>query len=472
MLFNSFGFLFLFLPLALVGFYWLHRKASPAAAHTFLAAASLVFYALWDVRMLPILLLSLFVNHLFVQAILARRTRVRLVAGLLFNLALLGFFKYAGFAVDNLNAIGAGLPRPDIALPLGISFFTFQAIAYLVDAWRGEITRHDAVSWTLFITWFPQLIAGPIVHHREVMPQFARARLASAEQVGQGLFLLCAGLFKKVVIADQLAPIADAVFANAASATFFEAWVGVLSYSLQIYFDFAGYSEMAMGIALLFGIELPKNFDSPYKARSIQEFWRTWHMTLSRWIRDYLYVPLGGSRHGAARTVAALVVTMSLAGLWHGAAWTFLLWGLLHGAFLVTNRLWSKTGWRLPFGLAHSLTLLAVVFAWVVFRAPSVSAAIELWSAMLGVNGIVLPTGFAAVFGALPGVQYAHSAIVSGLELFAVVLLIILVLHAPNVHELRTRLVPDWRWGSAVGISALAGVASLGNPTVFLYWSW
>ena len=475
MLFNSPEFLLLFLPVMLAGFALLLRGRRGAMAAHWLLAGSLFFYAWWDPRYLPLLLLSIGVNYLLGKALRESRSKGLLAAGVAFNLGLLGFFKYAGFFAATANQLGAVMPVPQLALPLAISFFTFQQIAYLADARQGKAGQGGILEYALFVAFFPQLIAGPIVHHREMMPQFAR--LGGRTRVhallrANGVFLIALGLFKKVIVADTLGGIADPVFAEAQAASFFDAWTGILAYTLQLYFDFSAYSEMAMGLALLFGIRLPLNFNSPYKASSIGDFWRRWHITLGRFLRDYLYIPLGGSRAGVPRTLFALAATMLLAGLWHGAGWTFVLWGALHGLYLGAYHLWRRLPWRLPGALAWGLTFLSVVWAWVLFRAESLADALHLWAAMAGAEGLVLPQTLREPLGFLDGgVQWAYSPLVTGLELLLILPLVYIVATQPNVHELfAKRYRPDWRWGFAAGGAASLAVAQLGHYSVFQYW--
>jgi D-alanyl-lipoteichoic acid acyltransferase DltB (MBOAT superfamily) len=325
------------------------------------------------------------------------RRRVIGTSGVALNLAVLCYFKYTNFIFDSLNTLtGAPLPFFNIILPLGISFFTFQQIAYLVDVMRGARVERDIVSYTLFVSFFPHLIAGPLVHHAEMIPQFKRGRTGrSAVLAARGLAIFAAGLFKKVVIADNLAQFVSPVFAHldaGGSVSTSWAWLATLSYTLQIYFDFSGYSDMAIGLALLFGIRLPVNFRSPYQAASIIEFWRRWHITLSRFLRDYLYIPLGGNRLGEQRRYVNLLVTMLLGGLWHGAGWNFLVWGGLHGIYLCINHLWA--GWRSKAppsaigwpekGLSWSITFFAVVIAWVFFRARTADGAWQMLGGLFG----------------------------------------------------------------------------------------
>src|ERR1700693_4366186 len=384
MLFSSYTFLFQFLPatvLALAA----ARQHSPRAGIMVLAAASLFFYGAWRPVYLLLLIVSIAVNFalgLRMEDPLRRRAIGTL--GVALNLALLCYFKYTNFIFDSLNTLtGAPLPFVNIILPLGISFFTFQQIAYLVDVMRGARVERDIVSYTLFVSFFPHLIAGPLVHHAEMIPQFKRGRTSrSAVLAARGLAIFAAGLFKKVVIADNLAQFVTPVFAHldaGGGVTTPWAWLAMLAYRMQIYFDFCRYPDMASSVVLLFGIRLRVNFRSPYRASSIIEFWRRWHITLSRFLRDYLYIPLGGNRLGEQRRYLNLLVTMLLGGLWHGAGWNFLAWGGLHGIYLCINHVWHS--WR--GGDAHApatgvfatatkavswaVTFFAVVIAWVFF---------------------------------------------------------------------------------------------------------
>ncbi|WP_340115289.1 MBOAT family protein [Pelagibius sp. 7325] len=401
MLFNSHIFIFAFLPLVLAGFFAAASLGGRRPAILLLVAASLFFYGWWNPAFLLLLGISVAVNYSLGLAIAAahsakgsRSARPLLWLGVAVNLGLIGYFKYAGFLAGSVNGlIGTHLDAGGIVLPLAISFFTFQQIAYLVDLSQGEPAERDFARYCLFVVFFPQLIAGPIVHHREMLPQFAEDRtfLPRADNLAIGFTIFVIGLFKKVVIADNLATVATPVFGAAESGAdlhFFQAWGGAFAYSLQLYFDFSGYSDMAIGIARLFGIKLPLNFDAPYRATSIIDFWRRWHMTLSRFLRDYLYIPLGGGRRGPVRRHVNLMITMLLGGLWHGAGWTFVVWGGLHGAMLVVNHLWRgvfprplATWWSVAF--ARLFTFLAVTLAWVFFRAESFQGALNVFSGMV-----------------------------------------------------------------------------------------
>ena len=402
MLFSSYTFLFQFLPATALAFA-AARRHSPRAGIMVLAGASLFFYGAWRPIYLLLLVASVAVNFtLGLRMEDPLRRRVIGTSGVALNLAVLCYFKYTNFIFDSLNTLtGAPLPFFNIILPLGISFFTFQQIAYLVDVMRGARVERDILSYTLFVSFFPHLIAGPLVHHAEMIPQFKRGRTGrSAVLAARGLAIFAAGLFKKVVIADNLAQFVSPVFAHldaGGSVTTSWAWLATLSYTLQIYFDFSGYSDMAIGLALLFGIRLPVNFRSPYQATSIIEFWRRWHITLSRFLRDYLYIPLGGNRLGEQRRYINLMVTMLLGGLWHGAGWNFLVWGGLHGVYLGVNHLWREwrggaarapiKGWaarRFANGLSWAITFFAVVIAWVFFRAKTMAGAWQMLGGLFG----------------------------------------------------------------------------------------
>lgn len=399
MLFNSHVFLFLYLPLTLIVFFRLGAYSHRLAA-AWLGAASLFFYGYWNPAYVGLLLASIFFNYGIGIALARehdagnpRRKNFILAAGVGADLLLLGYYKYANFFLDSANhLLNAGWSLPNIVLPLGISFFTFTQIAFLVDTWSGKAREYNFIHYLLFVTYFPHLIAGPVLHHKEMMPQFAEPRTyrLSAENLAVGLTFLFAGMFKKVIIADSLALHATPVFSAAEAGqalTFFTAWKGTVAYTLQLYFDFSGYSDMAIGLSRMFGVKLPLNFDSPYRAVNIIDFWRRWHMTLSRFLRDYLYIPLGGNRHGPARRHVNLIATMLLGGLWHGAGWTFVAWGGLHGLYLVINHVWQRL-WPRPIdrwwsrAIARSITLLAVMVAWVLFRAESSNGAMNMLAAM------------------------------------------------------------------------------------------
>ena len=321
-------------------------------------------------------------------------TKVLLGVGIFFNLALLGYFKYSDFFIMNFNTMmGSDIGLLYLALPLAISFYTFQQIAYLVDSYRGETKEYDFLTYALFVTFFPQLIAGPIVHHSEMMPQFTKKenKIFNHFNIALGLFIFSMGLFKKVVIADTFAMWATKGFDVAPTLNMIEAWITSLSYTFQLYFDFSGYTDMVIGAALLFNIKLPNNFFSPYKATNIQDFWRRWHITLSRFLKDYIYIPLGGNRKGEIRTYTNLFTTFVLGGIWHGAGWTFVLWGILHGLALVLHRVWQKLGFKMYSVFAWFITFNFINIAWVFFRATNFESAIKVLKGMF-MGDIIVPS--------------------------------------------------------------------------------
>ena len=400
MLFNSYEFIFAFLPITLFVYFYLNNKRLIIVARGFLVFSSLFFYSWWNITYLPLILTSMLFNYV-IGTSLNKESEERnsykfskkslLSFGIVSNLALLGYFKYSDFFLENLNfTFGSNINLLHLALPLAISFFTFQQISYLVDSYRQETKEYDFLNYALFVTFFPQLIAGPIVHHKEMMPQFANSRnkVRNYKNIVTGLFIFSIGLFKKVVIADTFSVWATQGFDVATTLNLFEAWATSLSYTFQLYFDFSGYTDMAIGVALLFNIKLPINFNSPYKATTIQDFWRRWHITLSRFLRDYIYIPLGGNRKGEVRTYSNLLVTFILGGIWHGAGWTFVFWGFLHGMALVIHRAWSKLGFKLWSWLAWFITFNFINIAWVFFRAKEWDDAIKVLNGMLGFTNL------------------------------------------------------------------------------------
>ena len=516
MLFNSFEFIFVFLPLTLAGFFWLgaqHRRLAAA----WLTASSLFFYGWWNPSYVLLLGASILGNFWLGSAIARahtagdmKRGRGFLIIAITANLLLLGYYKYANFFLATVADLsGAQLTFGQIILPLGISFFTFTQIAFLVDAHVGKAKEYNLVHYALFVTYFPHLIAGPVLHHKEMMPQFARADnyRVHAENIAVGGTIFLIGLFKKTVLADGISPYVAPVFDAALRGeriTFFEAWGGALAYTLQLYFDFSGYSDMAIGLSRLFGIHLPLNFNSPYKAKNIIDFWRRWHMTLSRFLRDYLYVPLGGNRRGTVRRYVNLAITMVLGGLWHGAAWTFVVWGALHGIYLMINHAWialqAKTGHRLRMypGCARALTLGAVIVGWVFFRAASFDAAFAMLQAMTGSNGIAIPAGLMAAFGSIGewmqqlGIESSIGGGMTFVTMYMWILaLLAIALYAPNTQQIMSRFfrvvdatsvvrsldtmptklqwMPRWQWAAFIGVLGAAALLSLNRVSEFLY---
>lgn len=513
MLFNSYSFILLFLPVSLAVFFVIGSRHQLAAAG-WLTLASIFFYGWWDPRYVVLLLASIawnfFVGRLIAQSTVPRLRTAALITGIAADVGLLAYFKYANFFLHSIGALFEGsVGLGEIILPLGISFFTFTQIAFLVDTYRGEAKEYNVVHYALFVTYFPHLIAGPVLHHKEMMPQFNRPATyrLDAMNMAVGLTIFSIGLFKKTVLADGVAPYASPVFAAAARGdqlTFFDAWGGALAYSVQLYFDFSGYSDMAIGLSRLFGVVLPLNFFSPYQAVNIIDFWRRWHMTLSRFLKDYLYVPLGGNRKGLLRRYANLGITMVLGGLWHGAGWTFVAWGALHGAYLVINHVWRAIRTHFGANLSHStwigracsrtIMLLAVVVGWAIFRAADIDAALSMLRAMGGMNGVALPS---AIVRGLEGlgvnVQPLGVSIAPGggttfiLTYSWAALLWACALFLPNTAQLMDRAnpaldylafrsggvrhswTPSLRWGVVSGILFACSVLSLNRVSEFLY---
>lgn len=501
MLFNSREFIFIFLPLSVLGYLLLGRLNRRRGQIAWLVFCSFFYYGWRELRFVPLLAGAILVNFAAGRLLVSKSNpflrRTILIGGLFFNLALLVYFKYANFFLQSLNDLaGSHWQFINVVLPLGISFFTFQKIAYLVDCYRGKAEAYNLLDFGLFVMFFPQLIAGPIVHHAEIVPQFATRRwhrvLWRDIAVGGTIFLI--GLFKKVALADAIAPHASAVFGAAAagqSIGFADAWLGALAYTLQIYFDFSAYSDMAIGIARLFGIWLPLNFDSPYKSLNIIEFWRRWHITLSRFLRDYLYIPLGGNRKGKRRRYANLMVTMLLGGLWHGAAWTFVVWGFLHGLYLVVNHAWrhlrkagpdrpgeSNAGFSPARLAAGALTFVAVVTAWVFFRADTFHAAKIVLSGMANLGSLAAPmvyednnrllwvSGLLAAVFLLPNTQQIMSHYKPALEY--------LRRYRLHVPQIRRPSPIVWRptplWAAVIAAMSLAAFTQLSRVSEFIYY--
>lgn len=512
MLFNSYVFLLAFLPVTAIGFFLIGRRSQLFAA-AWLAAASLFFYGWWDVRYLPLLLGSITFNYVCAMQLRpGRHVRARLIltAAIGANLALLIYYKYAGFFAASFSELAGGPPiLLHIVLPIGISFFTFTQIAFLVDTFQGKVQESRFIYYLLFVTYFPHLIAGPVLHHKEMMPQFADRRIYrwSSRSVAVGTTIFFIGLAKKVLIADNIAPYAAPLFDHPGAPSLLLAWSGVLAYTFQLYFDFSGYSDMAIGLSRIFGVRLPLNFDSPYKSENIAQFWRKWHMTLSRFLRDYLYIPLGGNRHGSGRRYVNLMTTMVLGGLWHGAGWNFVMWGFLHGVYLAIHQLWVAVAQTLRFPvqatawkwIATLITFVAVCAAWVFFRAPDMPTALTILHGMHGGFGIALPDSIMQrMHGLQPlcerlGVQSYLGGGSAFIEVWGwIVFAAAVSFLCPNTQQIvrhyepaldfdpvpgsatgpRSRTLawaPTGFWAVAIGILALASLLALNRPADFLY---
>ncbi len=520
MLFNSHVFIFLFLPITLLIYWWFVKLGYYRSSISWLIGTSLFFYGFENPIYLGLILTSILWNFAVGRLLGNFQMPVRLdrlitqkgllIIGIAFNLFLIAYFKYTNFFIENINDLtDSHYHLKNIILPLAISFFTFQQIAYLVDVYKGESSEGNILNYCLFVTFFPQLIAGPIVHHKEMLPQFIKHKRSKFDfenlMVGSTIFFM--GAFKKVILADNVAIYANLVFESAeqgATLTFFEAWGGALAYTFQLYFNFSGYSDMAIGLALLFGIRLPLNFFSPYKALNIIEFWQRWHMTLSRFLRDYLYIALGGNRRGKTRRYMNLMVTMILGGLWHGAGWPFVIWGALHGLYIIINHAWR--GLRQTLGadlststwpgrlLSQSITFIAVVVAWVFFRAESYEGAMNILKGLVGTNGFVLPLKYYTDLkwvGELLvsfGIEFGNTPYLKGgKEIFSLLLLFLIVWYAPNTQQLMRhykptlenyqgeihspiiRWEPTVRWAFVSALLTVIAILGLMQTSDFLY---
>jgi alginate O-acetyltransferase complex protein AlgI len=479
MLFNSWQFILLFLPITL-GAFFVFARLSHRVAAAWLAFASLVFYGWWNPHFLPLLVGSILFNYAGGVALSrtgrSRRRTLIFATAIAANLLLLGYWKYTNFLINTFNALSVHqLAVAHIVLPLGISFFTFTQIAFLVDVYRGIAREYNFVHYLLFVSYFPHLIAGPIIHHKQVMPQFAANETyrANSSNFGRGMLMFAIGLAKKALLADSFAEYSSPVFDGAASGlhpNFIVAWTGALAYTGQIYFDFSGYSDMAIGLSRMIGVELPLNFNSPYKSGSIIDFWRRWHMSLSAFLRDYLYIPLGGNRHGAARRQVNLLTTMLLGGLWHGANWTFVVWGGLHGIFLVTNHLWRSATQRRDLrawiettpgrALGRVLTMLCVIAAWVFFRAVNFDSAWRILHGMTALGPVVAGGFTDLVFAEIykgflvPPDSFGYVVGLLGVG-------VVIAGFLPNSQELVKRAPMDSEAGRYAAIGALAFIIFL-----------
>jgi len=487
LLFNSYEFIFTFLPITFFIYFYLNHKRLTEASKAFLVFSSLFFYSWWNVAYLPIILSSMLFNYVVGTSLNKEHgegyhrfsKKSLLTFGIASNIALLGYFKYMDFFVENINLIsGANIPLLHLALPLAISFFTFQQVAYLVDSYRQETAEYDFLNYSLFVTFFPQLIAGPIVHHSEMMPQFAKAKnkVKNYRNIAMGLFIFSIGLFKKVVIADTFAVWATQGFDVATTLNLFEAWATSLSYTFQLYFDFSGYTDMAIGIALLFNIKLPINFNSPYKATDIQEFWRRWHITLSRFLRDYIYIPLGGNRKGEFRTYINLMATFILGGIWHGAGWTFIFWGFLHGFSLTIHRTWSKVGFKVWTWLAWLITFNFVNITWVFFRAKEWGSAVKVLGSMFSLDNIVLPNQLADKLAFLSnyGVEFGGftANLSAGMDLIVWLLIgFILIIFFKNPMEVSRKFKTNILYLTIHIIIIFTSLSLLNTISEFLYFN-
>lgn len=499
MLFISSEFILYFLPITVALYYLLGGLRRRHSALLFLVVASLFFYSWWNPAYLALILFSIVFNYVIGQwmgRLEGGHKKRILILGVVANLGLLGYYKYANFFVDNINAVldlGFNLER--IILPLAISFFTFQQISYLADTYKGKTDEHSFMHYCLYVSFFPQLIAGPIVHHSEMMPQFRdREFVMDWALFAAGLGLFIAGVFKKIALADQVAEYVDKAFSQAQAGEVIpivDAWLAPLAHMFQLYYDFSGYSDMAIGLALMFGIWLPRNFDSPLKSHSLVHFWDTWHVTLSRFLRDYVYIPLGGSRKGEVRRYSNLLATMTVGGLWHGAAWAFVVWGALHGVFLIANQLWRRwlvykkiNIWRgrVVSVFSYLLTMASVLIADVFFRAADFSVAMAMLGHMFTLgDSWVSPSLYFTLchvrfgLGAEDGNVWMQSLYWMDTYKF-IIFLFVVIKFMPNAHNvLLPANRPSLSLPRAFWVAAMAAAAFVGSNVVeespFLYFN-
>lgn len=502
MLFNSYTFIVGFLPIVILLFHVVSKRWGRSAGLVLLTTASLVFYGWWNPPYLLLILASILGNFCLGEfqkrtiCYSGRGSRVILATGIITNISVLGYYKYMYFLASAvLPYVGVQMELESTPLPLAISFFTFTQIAYQVDIYYNKISRCSIMDYGFFVLFFPHLIAGPIVRHHEILPQLPNVeRRILPQNIAVGLTVFLFGLFKKVLLADTLAPLGNAVF-NAAAAgeapNLILAWGGALAYTLQLYFDFSGYSDMAIGLGFLFGVRLPINFNSPYKARSVVDFWRRWHISLSRFLKDYLYIPLGGNRCGNVRTYFNLIVTMVIGGIWHGAGWMFVFWGALHGALLLINHAWRHLSAGLRWARIRAmqpvyqlLTFLSVIVGWVFFRSSSMDAAVRILRGMVGLNDIIVPSGIAKWLSIFQEFSAGPSGLGARNALW-IMLLLGLCFFAPNTQQIMHNEQPGlnaettqsfvmWRatpgWALVCGIAASMALLSIGKVSEFLYY--
>ncbi len=476
MLFNSFVFIFLFLPLTFLLYFGLNRLGHHQWAKGALVAASLYFYAFFNPSYLPIIIASVLVNYA-VGAFIMRHngaplrtppniSKLALAVGVLFNVGILGYFKYTDFFIENINALfGTGFLLTHILLPLGISFFTFQQLAFITDCYRGKGTLPKFLDYCNFVTFFPQLIAGPIVLPEEMLPQFEAKenRRPRAKNIFDGLYIFSLGLIKKVLIADSIAVFANAGFAlDLDHYTMAEAWLISLSYTFQLYFDFSGYCDMAIGIGRMFNINLPLNFNAPYRATNFQDFWRRWHITLNRFLTQYVYIPLGGSRRKEGRVLLNIALVFFISGFWHGAGWTFIIWGLCHGFGVIIRRQWHRRGYSMPSWLGMFVTFFFINILWVLFRADNLGEAWVIIRSMFDNHELYLSSAYTSH---LPSIMPNS---VNMLILFAAM---IMGVFGPTAYQLMTREGSVRVRQVVTVICFVVGILFISRVVTFLYFN-
>lgn len=487
MTFNSYSFIFIFLPLVAIIYFGINKYFAATWARLFLLISSLTFMSLWNIYFACVLIFSALFNYAAglvlsnaTESSDSKRKKIVFLIAITGNVLFLVFFKYTNFFLGSINSFfSTHFSMLNIIVPLGISFYTFMQIAWIADIYRHGGFRYNFVSYCLYVTFFPYVISGPITYHKEIIPQL-ESKYASnfnIDNLCRGIFIFSIGLFKKTAIADTLAIVANGGFDASSALSFTEAWLTSLSFTMQLYFDFSGYTDMAIGIALLFNIAIPANFNSPYKSLDIREFWHRWHITLSRFLREYIYIPLGGNRSGERQTLINLMLTFLIGGFWHGAAWTFIFWGFLHGTALVVHRLWMKTGYHLNKVLAWILTFNFVNIAWIFFRAKNWDDALNIIRGMTGLNGILISPHQASnpfwqkltIIGIKFGEWREHLPDAENTTYFLCVALIPFVLFTKNSNQLLGKFSPNCQNAIAIAFLMACGLLLLNQATVFLY---
>ncbi len=484
MLFNSYNYILLFLPISLIVYFFLTNNKFFAIAKIWLILSSFFFYGFWNPIYVPLLLTSIIINFIIGAFLIDSKKVYRhhefiLTIGIIFNVGFIAYYKYADFFIGNINTlIKTDFSLLHIVLPLGISFFTFQQISYIVDCYQQKVTEQNLINYSLFVSFFPQLIAGPIVRHDQTIAQFKSNvnKMVNWKNISAGIYLFFIGLFKKVMIADIFSEWANNGYSADINLDFFSAWATSMSYTMQIYFDFSAYTDMAIGSALLFNIKLPVNFNSPYKSLNIRDFWTRWHITLSRFLSSYVYIPLGGNRKGDYSTYRNLLITFFLGGLWHGAGWMFVIWGGLNGIALILIRLWQKTKIQLPKTLAWFITFNCINIFWVFFRAPNLNKALSILKGMIGYNGIMLPSLFQDKLPTffLHSIKFGKICSDIGGGSRTILLLFIFMLIAtlaPNSLELKDRFKPTFANLALLFIIASISFVNVYKVKEFLYFN-
>lgn len=480
MLFNSYEFIFLFFPVVLGIYFFLGRWKERNWTNIWLALASICFYGYWDYSYVPLLCISIVTNYLISGGILWARSRRHSIwtktfwgAGLAFNIGLLGYYKYFDFFLENLNRLGTHFELLHIVLPLGISFFTITQLLYLLDCYKGVTKEHDFVNYALFVSFFPHLLAGPILYHRQMLKQFkdASRRRIHWENMSAGLTLFVIGLAKKVLIADELSPYVGEGYAHVAELTLFSAWLTAISYMLQLYFDFSGYSDMAVGLARMMNFQIPINFNSPYRAASLINFWQRWHMSLTNAITGCIYMPIVQSfaKPSLRHTILAASVTLFIIGVWHGAGWTYVLVGIINGLGISINYIWKHYHFWMPKFMGHILTLLFALVTLTLFRAEHVGQAVSIFKAMLGGSGVAWPQKVVTFAHDFMNVTIPAGNVPGTLPKIVFLVAILLVAFCPNSNVLIKEFQPSWRWVIGVAVLFVASVLLLARPTEFLY---